>query len=84
MNDIIKSTIEVSKHVAGTLTTTKSGFVGVFITWLSSFWIEWGNPLVAFLTAIFGLAYIVLVLRIKMIEWKIIKEIEKSNKLDKG
>jgi len=70
---------EAVKQIVEITTSTKSGFVGVIITWISTFWMTWGSVLVSALTAIGGLIYIYLMIMLKWQEYK--KTKRENNKI---
>ena len=81
---------ETSRQVVELATSSKSGFVGIFIANISAWWMDYGSVLVSVATALCGLAYAVIMLMLKWQEYKIKKrenklaEKSQSNKLDKG
>jgi len=63
----------VARQVIETMTSTKSGFIGIFIANVSVWWMDYGSALVAAATGICGLIYIILMTRIKWQEYRINK-----------
>jgi len=64
---------EAARQAAEVVTSTKSGFVGIFIANFSAWWMNYGTVFVTAATGICGLIYTVLMIRIKWQEYRINK-----------
>ncbi len=64
---------ESVRQITEITTSTKSGFVGIFIANISAWWMDYGSVLVAAATGICGLAYVVIMVMLKWQEYKIKK-----------
>jgi len=62
-----------ARQMVEVATSTKSGFIGIFIANVSAWWMDYGSALVAAATGICGLIYIILMIRIKWQEYRINK-----------
>jgi len=61
---------EAVKQIVEITTSTKSGFVGLFIANVSAWWMDYGSALVAAATGLCGLAYGVIMVMLKWQEYK--------------
>jgi len=64
---------EAAKQIVEITTSVKSGLIGIVVTWISTFWMDWGSVLVSALTAIGGLIYIFIIIKVKCQEHRINK-----------
>ena len=74
---------ETARQITEIATSTKAGLIGVFITNLSAWWMDWGSAFISAVTAIGGFVYIVIIVMLKWQEYLIknheIKQLRKSD-----